>query len=134
MNVETAVNAILEGQDITQSIIGITNLKESDEPVYYEIVYGYQLAIVKVDYPTTDYGALVDILIDGLENDKVGDPYLLDLDKAEQEYNEDEYVVGGNHGLALIHNGNFNIEPISYEKVQELQAEMPKSVKIYEED
>ena len=102
-------------RDLKRFVTGIKKesvMEETGENSFYEIVYGYQMAIVQTDWPTTDYGALVDILIDNLEKEGVKEPYLLQLDKAEEEYNEDEYVVGGNHGLALIHNGNFNITPI----------------------
>lgn len=130
-NIRNAVSAILEGKDIMQSLLQAVKVTESTDPVYYEIVYGYDMGIVEVDRPTTDYGALVDILIDGLEDDGVGEPYLISIDKAEQEYNPDEYVIGGNHGLALVHNGNFMINEITKDKADEYHKE--DKVKIYTE-
>ena len=104
--------------------------EETGDASYYEVVYGYQMAIVKTDWPTTDYGAITDILIDNLEKEGVKEPYLIPLDQAEEEYNPDEYVVGGNHSLALIHNGNFNIVSIPEQNAKRYQKN--DHVEIYE--
>ena len=136
MNIKSAVSAILEGKDITSALMGVK--EETENPVYYKVVYGYNMAIVELDHPTTDYGAILDITIDNLEKDGVGAPYLIDIDEAEKEYNEDEYVIGGNHGLALVHNGNFMIDEISPEKAHEYNTEdkidiYTESVKVTED-
>lgn len=130
--ITSVVNKILEGADITQALLYM-NESDEDEGAYYEIAYNYyKPSIVKVDRPTTDYGALVDILIDNLEaKGDLGSSYLVDIDTAEQDYNEDEYVIGGNHGLALIHNGMLNIFEITPEKAKELNTE--EKVDIFEE-
>ena len=106
-------------------------VEDTEDGAYYRVVYGYQNDIVKLDRETTDNQAVLDILIDGLEDAGVGEPYLIPIDQAEEEYNSDEYVIGGNHGLALVHNGNFFIEPVTKEKAEELDRD--NSVEIYEE-
>ena len=75
-------------------------------------------------------GAVIDVVIDNLEAEG-NDGLVVPLDQAESEYNEDEYVVGGNHSLALIHNGNFDIREISKEEAQKLNAD--EHVDIYNE-
>lgn len=80
----------------------------------YEVMYGNGTAwmsteIVEMDERTTDYGAVLDKAIDQIEEREGVGNTLRYINEAEEEYNEDEYVVGGNHGLALIHYGNFNI-------------------------
>lgn len=105
--------------------------EETGDASYYEVVYGYQMAIVKTDWPTTDYGAITDILIDNLEKEGVKEPYLIPATQAEEEYNPDEYVIGGNHSLALIHNGNFNIMPIPEQDA--MRYKKNDHIDIYEE-
>lgn len=104
---------------------------------YYKISYGtgfswLQSYVVKVDYPTTNYQALVDILIDYLvENDKRN---ILDMDN-EYEWDgdniverkdhswvhyPDEFVVGGNCGDVLMHYGSFDIREITESEIGEL--------------
>lgn len=84
----------------------------------YEVMYGNGTAwmsteIVEMDERTTDYGAVLDKAIDQIE-EREGVGYALKhIDEAEEEYNEDEYVVGGNHGLALVHYGNFEIREVA---------------------
>ena len=129
-SVAKVTNAILEGRSISDAVVNGLR-EETGDASYYEIVYGYQMAIVKTDWPTSDYGALVDILIDNLEKDGVKEPYLLSVDQAEAELNEDEYVIGGNHGLALVHNGNFNIVPIPEQDAMRYQKN--DHIDIYEE-
>lgn len=103
---------------------------------YYKISYGtgfyeMQSYMVKVDYPTTDYGALVDILIDWLvehdrrnildfgtyewSDDGNGDMILMDG----FEYGPDTYVQGGNCGDILMHYGQFIIREIDEEDLDE---------------
>ena len=84
----------------------------------YEVLYGngtawYSKEEVEVDEPTTDYGAILDMAIDQIEEREGVGCVLLNLDEAEKQFNEDEYVIGGNHGLALIHYGNFEIREVA---------------------
>ncbi len=81
--------------------------------------------VIKTEYPTTDYGALTDTLIDYLV--AKGSSSILDMDnyewsedgetifskEGEIAYYSDEFVQGGNCGNVLIHNGEFRIEEIS---------------------
>ena len=106
---------------------------------YYKISYGtgfywLQSYVVKVDYPTTNYQALVDILIDWLvENDRRnildfgtyewsdngnGDTVLMDG----FEYPPDTYVQGGNCGDVLMHYGEFDIHEIAESEIGELEV------------
>ena len=87
--------------------------------------------ILETDYPTTDYGALVDALIDYLKS--VVDRRILDVDDCDFDgfsgivtyvgdgddwvMYPDEYVQGGNEGDILYHYGQFNIEEIDESKV-----------------
>lgn len=92
------------------------------EPKYlYRVSYGYTSDIVEMDDETSDYGAVVDKLIDDLESSG-NTGYLMAVDEAESEYSEDMYIIGGNHGLALIHNGNLNIEPIGWSNEVDVNA------------
>lgn len=92
------------------------------EPKYlYRVSYGYTSDIVEMDDETSDYGAVVDKLIDDLESSG-NTGYLMAVDEAESEYSEDMYTIGGNHGLALIHNGNLNIEPIGWSNEVDVNA------------
>lgn len=50
----------------------------------------------------------IDALIDRLE--AKNDASVIDSAKAAKEYYCDTYIIGGNHGLALIHDGLLNIE------------------------
>ena len=106
---------------------------------YYEVLFGsggywMNRYVIKADYPTTDYGALVDALIDYLEeNSMVG---LFDYDAEGYKWDEenggsnlvsktdptdiiysDTFVVGGNHGLVLMHHGDMRINEISEDKI-----------------
>lgn len=93
---------------------------------YYEIIFGSGCAwcnryIIKTEYPTTDYGALVDALIDYAREKKynfiVTDYEYTDDDIIRTadgcEYYPDEYVIGGNYGDVLVHHGTFMINEIS---------------------
>lgn len=86
-----------------------------DDAFLYRVVYGYQSEVVPMDDEISDYQAVLDACIDMKE--ARGDKDLYTPDEVEAEgWNEDEYVTGGNHGLALYTGGNFNIEPIGYGK------------------
>ena len=104
---------------------------------YYQISYGtgfywLQSYVVKVDRPTTDYGALTDILINYLvENDKRnildmqneyewdGENIVERKDRSWVHY-PDEFVVGGNCGDVLMHYGEFNIYEIDESDIVDL--------------
>lgn len=81
--------------------------------VKYLVIFGYLSEIVEVEEETTDYGSIVDILIDRLEEKEEGF-FLNWSDTIEEggEHYEDEYVIGGNHGRLLYHGGNFRIEKV----------------------
>lgn len=83
--------------------------------VTYKVVYGVFgnfggfIEDVIVDDITTDYGAILDMAIDQkVERGDMRNLYTVDAVE-EMGLNEDEYVIGGNEGLALVHNGNFAI-------------------------
>ncbi len=83
--------------------------------VTYKVVYGLFgnfrgfTETVIVDDVTTDYGAILDMAIDQkVERGDMRNLYTID-EVEEMGLNEDEYVLGGNEGLALVHNGNFMI-------------------------
>ena len=93
---------------------------------YYEIIFGsglYQCHryIAKTEHPTTDYGALVDALIDYAREKGYGfiltDYEYINDDAIESkdgwQYHVDEFTIGGNYGDALIHHGTFYINEIS---------------------
>ena len=89
-----------------------------DDAFLYRVVYGYQSEVVPMNDETSDYQAVLDECIDMKE--ARGDKDIYTMDEVEAEgWNEDEYVIGGNHGLALYTGGNFNIEPIGYGKPSE---------------
>lgn len=83
--------------------------------VTYKVVYGVFgnfggfTEDVIVDDITTDYGAILDMAIDQkVERGDMRNLYTVDAVE-EMGLNEDEYVIGGNEGLVLVHNGNFMI-------------------------
>lgn len=89
-----------------------------DDAFLYRVVYGYQSEVVPMDDETSDYQAVLDECIDMKE--ARGDKDLYTYDEIEEEgWNEDEYVTGGNRGLALYTGGNFMIEPIGRGKLSE---------------
>ena len=65
-----------------------------------------------MDDETSDYQEIVDTLIDQLEAE--GSEGCFVPDDEIDTYPEDEYVVGGNHGRALITNGILDIQPIGW--------------------
>ncbi len=101
---------------------------------YYEIIFGTGFYwcdryVVKADEPTTDYGALVDCLIDHLVekkdnsildwvgkyewSDNGNGDNLVSVDDPTDIIYSDEFVVGGNCGDVLMHHGDFRINEIS---------------------
>lgn len=95
------------------------------EKIYYKIVYGYNVALIESESEVKDHQALVDVLIDYLENiyGKNNDTFFICGDYTEDEegtiyqgsnvIQSDCYVIGGNHCLPLIHNGNFFIDQLT---------------------
>lgn len=95
--------------------------------------------ILETDYPTTDYGTLVDELIDYLAS--IGDSRILDGNEYEwdDEYETihpigdtdlviypDEFVQGGNADDVLLHYGEFRIEEISENQITENDTIIPE--------
>lgn len=101
---------------------------------YYEIIFGsgcYQCYrfVVKVDEPTTDYGALIDALIDyGREHHygfvvteyEVVDDNTIRIDG--WDYHDDEYIIGGNYGDVLLHYGDCRINSIGESEIGESEV------------
>lgn len=114
-----------------------------DFKTYYLITVGSGLAwaylyVLEVDEPTTDYGYLIDELIDYLGEyipDRLVDPYSDDayalgtdengneclVEKSnpdEAAFYYDEFIVGGNYGNVLLHYGQLDIREISSEEAK----------------
>lgn len=82
----------------------------------YKIKYGSGLAwiyeeVVEVEDFEYEKDAL-DKLIDNLEKRGYMGCFASQEEIDNGKYNEDEYVIGGNHGKYLLHFGNLNIEGI----------------------
>ena len=75
----------------------------------YKVVFGSGLAWVNVFFVQVESWQgechAIDKLIDRFE-DTEDTGYFCNPD----EHNEDEYIIGGNHGLALYHGGLLSIE------------------------
>lgn len=89
-------------------------IKESYENAFGEKLYkfiignGTHSPDTYYAYGYSEQDAL-DVVIDNLE--KNGASNIYDLSEIENgDFYEDEYVVGGNHGVALVHYGEFRIE------------------------
>ena len=106
------VKEMMLGFRVYAYILGVPD--EEDEGVYYTVYFDYTSETVRMNYPTSDYGAIIDALIDKMESEgKFGNLYTIDEAESEDwfEY-EDEYVIGGNHGLVLYTHGNLSIEEV----------------------
>lgn len=70
--------------------------------------------IVEIEEETSDYGVVLDKAIDQMEERGETGQFIEYEDTVEGggDIYEDEYVVGGNHGLILLHHGSFEIEPV----------------------
>lgn len=85
--------------------------------IKYEVIFGYYgNEIIEMEERTTDYGAIVDILIDRLE-EKERKGVFIEWEDTQESGNpdghyEDEYITGGNHGLILYHGGMFYIKEV----------------------
>ena len=111
------------------------------EKGYYRIIIGTGFYwcdsyVIETERPTTDYGALTDMLIDYMVEKK--DYRIMDMEN-EYEWGEeedgyevirerrnpewkhysDEFVQGGNCGNVLMHYGEFRIEDISENEINE---------------
>ena len=106
---------------------------------YYRICLGTGFAwcdvyVIKTEYPTTDYGALVDCLIDYLVekgnrnifNDEDWETYKWDknginiiskTDPTDIIY-ADEFIQGGNCGDVLRHYGTFSIDEMGEKEIE----------------
>lgn len=108
---------------------------------YYEILFGsgfywMERYVIKTEYPTTDYGALTDVLIDylvekkhrnifdwigeGYEWDENGYDLVKENDPTDIIYS-DTFVVGGNCGDVLMHHGDFRINEIPETEIKDAE-------------
>ena len=103
--------------------------EEVDSHSFYRISIGSGTAwvdsyVIETEYPTTDYSALVDILIDYMV--ETGDSHILDPNKYEWKDDDtiyvydlddvmygDTFVQGGNAGDVMVHYGEFKIDEIT---------------------
>lgn len=85
---------------------------DSTPKYLYQVSFGSWVETVEMDDETSDYQEIVDTLIDQLESE--GSEGCFVPDNEIDTYPEDEYVVGGNHGRALITNGILDIQPIGW--------------------
>lgn len=140
-----AVNRYInDNRDEYREINSATNMKRiikaslDNSKFYYLITVGSGLAwpylyIIETEDSTTDYGYLVDELIDYLDTnsperlidpssvdaeytwgeDEDGNECLVEINNPyEVAFYEDSYTVGGNYGKILLHYGQFNIREI----------------------
>lgn len=108
---------------------------------YYRFIIGTGTAwvdtyVLEVEEPTTDYGALVDMFIDWMVEKR--DPRIMDMENEyewgdeedgyetiyekanpEWKYYSDQFIQGGNCGDVLFHYGEFRIEDISENEINE---------------
>ena len=110
---------------------------------YYEILFGsgfywMERYVIKTDYPTTDYGSLIDCLIDYLkekghrniitmeecqgcyQDPDNGYEYIIDADG--NQFYSDMYFQGGNCGDFLLHFGNSDIREISENEIGDAEV------------
>ncbi len=76
----------------------------------YGVVFNCWQEVIEVEDFENEQDAL-DKLIDKLEKEGSEGCFLTENEIAENggEYQEDMYIIGGNHGRILYHNGNFRI-------------------------
>lgn len=131
-----------DGQWMEENVYSAT---ETDPHYFYRITVGSNSYwansyVIETDHPTTDYGALVDILIDYMVETE--DSHILDMVN-EYEWDADyetihpigepdwtiypdEFVQGGNAGDVLIHHGDFRIDEISADEITEDDIIVPE--------
>ena len=103
---------------------------------YYRVDIGTGFAwvdsyVIETDYPTTDYGYIVDVLIDylqSIDSNAILDPSIYEWTEDGNIYYTDdpdwimygdEFVQGGNEGDVLYHYGIFDIAEISEDQITE---------------
>lgn len=93
-------------------------ISASEDPKFlYKVSWNYGFSeTVAMDDETSDYQEIIDVLIDQLEAEGSEGCFISDSEL--DEYPEDEYVIGGNHGRALETHGILDIQPIGWEDVQ----------------
>lgn len=106
--------------------------------VFYKITWDINSEIIPMEEPTSDYRALVDMLIDRIEYEYGrGSGQFLWYDETKEgggEIEEDEYITGGNHGLILYTAGNFNITTVDPAEVYYCSYEETDKAKAGEDD
>ena len=120
----------------------VYSAEEVDNHYFYRISVGSGGAwvdsyVIETNAPTTDYGALTDILIDYLrenEPDTLLDPdtYMFDdngdiffIDDPDNIIYQDTFVEGGNYGDVLMHYGDFRIDEITEDQITENDMIVP---------
>lgn len=89
-------------------------IKESYENMFGETLYKFIIGNgtyspdIYYAYGYNEQEAL-DTVIDNLEKKNSSDIYTID-EIENSDFYEDEYIIGGNHGVALVHYGEFRIE------------------------
>lgn len=105
--------------------------KLNEENEYGETLYRFVIGNgtyqpdVYYAYGYNEQDAL-DVVIDNLEKDGI----TYDINEIEELQNneeiyEDEYVIGGNHGVALVHYGEFVVTPVDDTKVSKFKILKP---------
>lgn len=88
--------------------------------VFYRVYFGYSHEDVEMSEETNDNQEILDKCIDQLEKKYGSDNDVLFVSWENTvpcggDVHEDEYIIGGNHGLLLYTGGNFNIAPLNPE-------------------
>ena len=127
-------------QWMEENVYSATDVEEPNH--FYRIIVGSGTAwldsyVIETEYPTTDYGALVDILIDYMV--ETGDNHILDPNEYEWKDDDtiyvydlddvmygDTFVQGGNAGDVMVHYGEFKIEEISEDQITENDIIIPE--------
>ena len=100
--ISVAKERVAETKEKLKDAFGFEEFLEDNKQ--FKVIYGRYMDIIT----TNCEQEAVDILVDKLEeNGCTG--VVIPVDEAEKDYNEDEYVIAGNHCLALLHEGNFMI-------------------------
>ena len=120
----------------------VYSAEEVDSHSFYRIIIGSGTAwldsyVIETEYPTTDYGALVDILIDYMV--ETGDNHILDPNEYEWKDDDtiyvydlddvmygDTFVQGGNAGDVMVHYGEFKIDEITEDEITENDIIVPE--------
>ena len=123
--IEDSLDGVITGLDLyeNKNRNKVKQFKESYENQFGETLYKFIIGNgtyspdVYYAYGYSEQDAL-DIVIDNME--KQGRTYdFSEIEEMESngEIYDDEYIVGGNHGVAIIHNGEFRIEtPDNYKE------------------